>query len=74
MAKYRPNLEQRETIKMIKDAFKEINRTGKTQCRVCGFVFTGRSFGEILEKLGRHGERRHPEIVGPALTWLSEVE
>lgn len=56
--------EQREIIDMLKERLDAIRRTGWADCRICGFKFSGDSFGEILEKMGRHGERAHPEVVG----------
>jgi len=56
--------EQDEIITMIKDTLTEVNRRGAGQCRICGLWFKGRDFGDILFKLGHHGELEHPEIVG----------
>ena len=56
--------EQRETIDMIKSGLEDVNRRGGARCRICNRWFSGDSFDRVLLKLGIHGEREHPEIVG----------
>ena len=54
--------EQRETIEMIKATFRQMYWDGGARCRICEKWFAGDSFGEILGKLGEHGEKEHPEV------------
>jgi hypothetical protein len=53
--------EQIETMNAIKEMFAEIARTESATCRLCGHRVRGTSFGEILQRLGVHGDRMHPE-------------
>lgn len=54
--------EQRETIGIIKKTFEQMYWDGGARCRICEKWFAGDSFGEVLEKLGKHGEKEHPEV------------
>lgn len=36
-----------------------VAREGKAECRLCGHVVKGDSFGEIFEGLAEHGEQNH---------------
>lgn len=55
--------ETRATMGMIKKMFRKINRTGSAECRLCGHVVHGTNFGEILQKLGEHGDVAHPDFL-----------
>lgn len=58
--------EQREIIDTIKATFKQMCWDGGARCRLCEKWFAGNSFGEILGKLGEHGEKEHPEVFQPS--------
>jgi len=57
---HKPTKEQDEIFEMIKSTLREVARTESAECRLCGHVVRGTSFGEILQRLGVHGDRAHP--------------
>ena len=54
--------EQRETIEAFKGMIQQTFWDGGARCRICNEWFGGNDLGEILAKLGRHGEEKHPEV------------
>ena len=56
----KPTKEQDEIFEMIKSTLREVARTESAACRLCGHVVRGTSFGEILQRLGVHGDWMHP--------------
>ena len=51
-----------EVIDALKETLAEVVRTESAACRLCGHVVRGTSFGEILQRLGVHGERMHADF------------
>lgn len=54
--------EQQETIEAVKIMIWQTHRDGGARCRLCGVWFEGKDLGEMLAKLGEHGEKEHPEV------------
>lgn len=50
-----------EIIDMLAYGAEEIRRRKWAECRMCGFKARGETLGEILQKLGEHGEMSHDE-------------
>lgn len=43
----------------LKGTLEKVAKTGEAKCRLCEHTVTGDNFGEIFEKLARHGEEKH---------------
>lgn len=52
----------------ITATLEDVAREEQAECRLCGAVVEGESFGEILEKLAEHGEEEH-DWGGPNSGW-----
>ena len=49
-------------LRVIQDGIDQIARQKWAQCKECPHIVYGKSFGEILGKLGEHGNQAHPEL------------
>jgi hypothetical protein len=56
-------MSKHKIINTIKETFTRIARNHCTECKICGYIVFGSSFGTILEKLAEHGERTHPGYI-----------
>lgn len=63
VARHPSTQEGRDTMSELQGVLSRIADEGRAVCRLCFFVATGSSYGEILQRLGEHGERAHPELV-----------
>ena len=53
---------QRPELRVIQDTIDDIARQGWAQCKECPHIVYGKSYGEILGKLGEHGNEAHPDL------------
>jgi hypothetical protein len=58
-ARYSSTQDGRDTMNVLQSGLSIIAEEHRAECKLCSFVATGDSYGEILQKLGEHGERAH---------------
>ena len=51
--------EGKETMVLLQEGLSKMAHDGYADCAYCNYRAYGKSFGEILEKLGKHGDKCH---------------
>ena len=53
-----------EVMWALRETLAGVVRTESAACRLCGHIVRGTSFGEILRRLGVHGDQEHADYFG----------